>query len=77
MSTTQLNQKLIQVTRYRLVNAFLRFPLAATATTDKSKDLESAQKLRALGPSVLVVGRGGPVRNPAQATDEAIAGAGG
>jgi len=55
----------------------LRFPLAAIATWDKSKDRESAQKLRALGPSMLVVGHGGPVGNPTQAMDEAIAGAGG
>ena len=55
----------------------LRFPLAAIATWDKTKDLESAQRLRALGPSMLVVGHGGPVRNPTQAMDEAIAGAGG
>ena len=56
---------------------YLRFPLAAMATWDKGKDLESAHKLRALAPSMLVVGHGGPVRNPAQAMDEAIAGAGG
>ena len=56
---------------------YLRFPLAAMATWDKRKDLESAQKLRALSPSMLVVGHGGPVRSPTQAMDEAIAGAGG
>ena len=54
----------------------LRFPLAAIATWDKSKDRESAQKLRALGPSMLVVGHGGPDGNPTQAMDAAIAGAG-
>ena len=56
---------------------YLRFPLAAIATWDKGKDLESARKLRALGPSMLVVGHGGPVRDPAQAMDEAIDSAGG
>jgi glyoxylase-like metal-dependent hydrolase (beta-lactamase superfamily II) len=55
----------------------LLFPLAAMATWDKGKDLESAQKLRALEPSMLVVGHGGPVRNPAQTMDKAIKSAGG
>ena len=55
----------------------LRFPLAAMATWDKAKDLESAQKLRALEPSTLVVGHGGPVRNPHTALDKAIKAAGG
>jgi glyoxylase-like metal-dependent hydrolase (beta-lactamase superfamily II) len=55
----------------------LRFPLAATATWDKGKDLESAQKLRTLEPVMLVVGHGGPVRNPGPAMDEAIKRAGG
>ncbi|HJS96015.1 MAG TPA: MBL fold metallo-hydrolase, partial [Solirubrobacteraceae bacterium] len=50
---------------------YLRFPLAAMATWDKGKDLESAQKLRALDPALLVVGHGGPVRNPQQAMDQA------
>jgi glyoxylase-like metal-dependent hydrolase (beta-lactamase superfamily II) len=53
----------------------LRFPLAWMATWDKAKDLESARALRALDPQVLVVGHGGPVRQPAQAMDEAIAAA--
>jgi glyoxylase-like metal-dependent hydrolase (beta-lactamase superfamily II) len=53
----------------------LRFPLAAMATWDKAKDLESARALRALDPQLLVVGHGGPVRQPGQAMDEAIAGA--
>jgi glyoxylase-like metal-dependent hydrolase (beta-lactamase superfamily II) len=55
----------------------LRFPLAAIATWDKVKDLESAQKLRALNPSLLVVGHGGPVRDPKTALDKAIKSAGG
>jgi glyoxylase-like metal-dependent hydrolase (beta-lactamase superfamily II) len=56
---------------------YLRFPLAAMATWDKDKDLESAKKLRDLGPSMLVVGHGGPVRDPGPAIDKAIAAAGG
>jgi glyoxylase-like metal-dependent hydrolase (beta-lactamase superfamily II) len=55
----------------------LPFPLAATATWDKAKDLESAQKLRALEPSMLVVGHGGPVRAPGPQMEKAIARAGG
>lgn len=55
----------------------LRFPLAAIATWDKSQDLESAKALRALEPGILVVGHGGPVRDPAWSMDEAIARAGG
>jgi glyoxylase-like metal-dependent hydrolase (beta-lactamase superfamily II) len=56
---------------------YLRFPLAAMATWDKSKDLESAKKLRELDPAMLVVGHGGPVRNPSPAMDKAISAAGG
>ena len=56
---------------------FWKFPLAAMATWDKTKDRESAEKLRALNPGMLVVGHGGPVRSPGPAMDEAIAGAGG
>jgi glyoxylase-like metal-dependent hydrolase (beta-lactamase superfamily II) len=52
---------------------FWRFPLAAMATWDKAKDLESARALRALEPSVLVVGHGPAVRAPAAAMDRAIA----
>ncbi|HEY1518477.1 MAG TPA: MBL fold metallo-hydrolase [Solirubrobacteraceae bacterium] len=54
-----------------------RFPLAAMATWDKGKDVESANKIRALDPPMLVVGHGGPVRAPAAALDKAIARAGG
>ena len=53
-----------------------RFPLAAMATWDKGKDLESAKKLRSLDPAVLVVGHGGPVRAPGSEPDKAIARAG-
>jgi glyoxylase-like metal-dependent hydrolase (beta-lactamase superfamily II) len=56
---------------------YLRFPLAAMATWDKAKDLESARKLRELEPSMLVVGHGGAVRDPGPAMDKAIASAGG
>jgi glyoxylase-like metal-dependent hydrolase (beta-lactamase superfamily II) len=56
---------------------YLRFPLAAMATWDKAKDLESAKKLRELEPAMLVVGHGGPVRNPGPAMDKAVSAAGG
>ena len=56
---------------------YLRFPLAAMATWDKAKDLESAKKLRELEPAMLVVGHGDPVRNPGQAMDKAVSAAGG
>ncbi len=55
----------------------LPFPLAAAATWDKAKDLESAKALRALDPSLLVFGHGGPMRNPASAMDKAISAGGG
>jgi glyoxylase-like metal-dependent hydrolase (beta-lactamase superfamily II) len=55
----------------------LRFPLAAMATWDKAKDLEAAQRLRALDPGLLVVGHGGPVRAPSAAMDKAIKAASG
>src|ERR1700733_6945928 len=55
----------------------LRFPLAAMATWDKTKALESARRLRALDPALVVVGHGGPVRAPGPAMDKAIASAGG
>ena len=54
----------------------LRFPLAAMATWDGAKTLESARALRALDPTVLVVGHGGPLRDPGTAMDAAIARAG-
>jgi glyoxylase-like metal-dependent hydrolase (beta-lactamase superfamily II) len=56
---------------------YWRFPLAAMATYDKQRDLESARALRALDPSVLVVGHGPAVRNPGAAMDAAIARAAG
>ena len=56
---------------------YLRFPLAAMATWDKGKDLESAKRLRELEPTMLVVGHGGPVRTPGPAMDKAVSAAGG
>jgi len=53
---------------------FLRFPLAAMATWDKAKAVESARALRALEPAVLVCGHGPVVReNPGAAIEQAIA----
>ena len=54
-----------------------KFPLAAMATWDKDRDIESAKKIRSLDPAMLVVGHGGPVREPAAELDKAIARAGG
>jgi glyoxylase-like metal-dependent hydrolase (beta-lactamase superfamily II) len=51
----------------------VRFPLAAMATWDGEKTLDSARALRALGPPVLVVGHGPALRGPAAAMDAAIA----
>ncbi len=52
---------------------YLRFPLAAMATFDKTRDLQSARDLRALDPTLLVVGHGPAVRAPGGAMDAAIA----
>jgi glyoxylase-like metal-dependent hydrolase (beta-lactamase superfamily II) len=52
---------------------YLRFPLAAMGTWDKAKDWESARALRELDPTVLVVGHGPAVRDPAAALDRALA----
>jgi glyoxylase-like metal-dependent hydrolase (beta-lactamase superfamily II) len=54
----------------------LRFPFAAMATWDKSADLESARRLRALDPALLAVGHGPAKQDAGAAIDEAIAGAG-
>ena len=56
---------------------YWRFPLATMATWDRDKDLESARALRALDPTLLVVGHGGAVRQPGTAMDRAIVSAGG
>ncbi len=50
-----------------------RFPLAAMATQDREQVVESARTLRAVDPSVLVVGHGPALRAPAAAMDAAIA----
>ena len=55
----------------------LRFPLAAMATWDKATVVESARRLRSLEPSVLAVGHGPALADPAAAMDRAIARAGG
>jgi glyoxylase-like metal-dependent hydrolase (beta-lactamase superfamily II) len=52
---------------------YWRFPLAAMATFDKARDLQSARELRALEPALLVVGHGPAVRAPAAVMDAAIA----
>jgi glyoxylase-like metal-dependent hydrolase (beta-lactamase superfamily II) len=52
---------------------YFRFPFATMATWDRSTDLESARTLRGLNPSILLVGHGPAVRNPAAAMDQAIA----
>jgi glyoxylase-like metal-dependent hydrolase (beta-lactamase superfamily II) len=53
------------------------FPLAASGTQDRVEVVSSARKLRALDPTVLLVGHGPPVRDPIAAMDAAIARAGG
>jgi glyoxylase-like metal-dependent hydrolase (beta-lactamase superfamily II) len=64
--------------RVEVTNHFYpRFPLAAMVTWDKERDLESARALRALEPSVLLVGHGPVVRDPVAAIDAAIARASG
>ncbi len=64
--------------RVEVTNHFYpRFPLAAMVTWDKERDLESARALRALEPSVLLVGHGPVERDPVAAIDAAIARASG
>jgi glyoxylase-like metal-dependent hydrolase (beta-lactamase superfamily II) len=58
----------VQVTNH----FYWRFPLAAMATNDKQQDLASARALRALDPSLLVVGHGGAVSGPGTRMDAAI-----
>jgi glyoxylase-like metal-dependent hydrolase (beta-lactamase superfamily II) len=58
----------VQVTNH----FYWRFPLAAMATNDKQQDLASARALRALDPSLLVVGHGGAVSAPGTKMDAAI-----
>jgi glyoxylase-like metal-dependent hydrolase (beta-lactamase superfamily II) len=52
---------------------YWRFPLAAMATEDKAQDLESARKLVALEPQLLLVGHGPPVREPVERMQRAVA----
>ena len=52
---------------------YARFPLAAAATWDRATDLASARRLRELEPSLLAVGHGRALGDPAAAMDEAIA----
>jgi glyoxylase-like metal-dependent hydrolase (beta-lactamase superfamily II) len=52
---------------------YWRFPLAAMGTWDKEKTIASARSLRALDPSILVVGHGPAVPSPGAAMDAAIA----
>jgi glyoxylase-like metal-dependent hydrolase (beta-lactamase superfamily II) len=51
---------------------YWRFPLAAMATYDKPRDLESAKTLQALAPTLLAVGHGRAVAQPGAAIDAAI-----
>jgi hypothetical protein len=53
----------------------LPFPLAATATWDRSLDVGSARLLRGLEPQLLAVGHGGAVTAPVTRMDRAIASA--
>jgi glyoxylase-like metal-dependent hydrolase (beta-lactamase superfamily II) len=53
----------------------LPFPLAAMATWNGDETLASARTVRGLEPSVMVVGHGPVVRDPAAAIDRALAGA--
>jgi glyoxylase-like metal-dependent hydrolase (beta-lactamase superfamily II) len=48
------------------------FPLAAMGTQDRERIIDAARALRALDPSVLLVGHGPAVRNPRDAMDAAI-----
>ena len=50
----------------------LPFPLAAMATWDKERNLESARALRALEPQLLAVGHGPAVQDPGSETVRAI-----
>ena len=58
----------VQVTNH----FYLRFPLAQMATWDKAKDLESAQDLTRLAPTLLVVGHGPAVPRPVPAMEASL-----
>ena len=51
---------------------YLRFPFAAMASWDRPRVLESAEQLRSLEPTLLLVGHGPATRDPGAAIDEAI-----
>ena len=51
----------------------LPFPLAAAASWSGEQVLASAQTVRALAPSVMVVGHGPVVRDPIATIDKALA----
>ena len=51
---------------------YLRFPFAAMASWDRARVLESAEQLRSLEPTLLLVGHGPATRDPGAAMDEAI-----
>ena len=51
---------------------YWRFPLAAMATWDRNRDLESARALTQLDPSLLAVGHGPVTRSPRAAMERAI-----
>ncbi|HEY2742292.1 MAG TPA: MBL fold metallo-hydrolase [Gaiellaceae bacterium] len=50
----------------------LPFPLAAMATWDRERNLESARRLRGLEPQLLAVGHGDALRDPESETVRAI-----
>ena len=52
---------------------YWRFPLPGFVTYDKPRNLESARALRALQPTLLVLGHGGALRDPGPAMDAALA----
>jgi glyoxylase-like metal-dependent hydrolase (beta-lactamase superfamily II) len=59
--------------RLAVTNHFYwRFPLAAMATWDRDRDLESARALAQLDPSLLAVGHGPVTRSPRSAMQQAI-----
>jgi glyoxylase-like metal-dependent hydrolase (beta-lactamase superfamily II) len=59
--------------RVEIPNRLLQpFPLAAMGTQDRDRTVESARELRAVDPTILVVGHGPAVRAPAAAMDAAI-----
>ena len=84
MKTTVVTENLIKLTdvftsigRVQVTNHFyLRFPLAQMATWDKAKDIESAQALTRLAPTLLAVGHGPAVPHPVPRMQTAVRQAG-